>query len=82
LRALEGSFNHLAPAQVTLAYAESLVATEYLRSRHGMGALRRMLELLGQGEEPEAALHVATQSSYSRVESELAAYAGSGSTGR
>ncbi len=44
------------PAQAQLAYAESLAAAEYLRSTYGMYALRRMLELLNEGEAPEAAL--------------------------
>ncbi len=76
LRSLEGSFMRLTPEQAQLAYAESLAATEYLRSAYGPRALRRMLELISDGESPEAALTDATQSNYSRFESGLAAYLG------
>ncbi len=74
LRYLEGSFIRFNQEQAQLAYAESLAATEYLRSAFGARALHRMLELLSDGESPEAALTNATQSNYSRFESGLAAY--------
>jgi tetratricopeptide (TPR) repeat protein len=74
LRALEAPFTRFNPAQAQLAYAESLAATEYLRSTYGMYALRRMLELLSDGEAPEAALNRATQSDYSQFENGLGAY--------
>ena len=61
LHNLEGSFIRLSPAQAQLAYAESLAATEYLRANYGMFALRRMLELLSDGEAPEDALSHATR---------------------
>lgn len=76
LRYLEGSFLRFTPEQAQLAYAESLAATEYLRSAYGPQALRRMLELLSDGESAEAALTDATQSNYSRFESGLATYLG------
>jgi hypothetical protein len=55
LHYLEGSFIRFSPAQASLAYAESLAATEYLRSTYGMASVRRMLDLLSEGETPEVA---------------------------
>lgn len=74
LRNLEGSFVRLSPAQAQLAYAESLAAAEYLRSVHGMYALRRLLELLSDGEDPEAALRNAGFESYAELERNLGSY--------
>jgi tetratricopeptide (TPR) repeat protein len=74
LHHLEGSFMRLSSAQAQLAYAESLAAAEYLRSTYGMYALRRMLELLNDGEEPEAALSRAVQSNYAEFERGLGSY--------
>jgi tetratricopeptide (TPR) repeat protein len=74
LRYLEGSFTRLSPQQARLAYAESLAATEYLRSAYGLYALRRVLELLNDGEAPEAALSSATRANYKEFESGLGAY--------
>ncbi len=74
LHYLEGSFMRLSPAQAQLAYAESLAAAEYLRSTYGMFALRRMLELLNSGEEPEAALSHAVQVNYADFERGLGSY--------
>ncbi len=74
LRYLEGSFMQLSPAQAQLAYAESLAAAEYLRSAYGMYALRRMLQLLSDGEEPEAALSHAVQTNYADFERGLGSY--------
>jgi tetratricopeptide (TPR) repeat protein len=74
LHYLEGPFTRLSPAQAQLAYAESLAATEYLRSTYGMYALRRMLELLNDGEEPETALSHAVQVNYAEFERGLGLY--------
>jgi hypothetical protein len=74
LRYLEGPFLRLSPAQAQLAYAESLAATEYLRSAYGMYALRHMLELLSDGEAPEAALNRAFRANYAEIESGLGEY--------
>ena len=78
LRYLEGSFTGLSPAQAQLAYAESLAATEYLRSNYGMLALRRMLELLNDGEAPEAALNHAVHVNYAELESAVGTYLANG----
>jgi tetratricopeptide (TPR) repeat protein len=75
LRNLEGSsFLGLSPAQAQLAYAESLAATEYLRTNCGMYAIRRMLELLNDGEAPEAALNHAVHANYADFENGLGSY--------
>jgi tetratricopeptide (TPR) repeat protein len=74
LRYLEGSFLHLSPGQAQVAYAESLAAVEYLRSAYGMYALRRMLEMLSDGDAPEAALRRSMQVDYAEVEHGLGLY--------
>lgn len=74
LRYLEGSFMRFTPAQAQLAYAESLAATEYLRANYGMRRLRRMLELLNEGEAPEEALNHAVQANYAGFETGLGTY--------
>lgn len=78
LHHLEGSFVRFSPAQAQLAYAESLAATEYLRSAYGMYALRKMLERLNDGEEPEAALSHSVQANYAEFEHGLGAYLAKG----
>jgi len=60
--------------KLAVAYAESLAATEYLRSAYGMRALRQMLDSLSEGESPEAALRHATHASYQEFESGVANY--------
>jgi tetratricopeptide (TPR) repeat protein len=74
LRYLEGSFHRFSPEQASLSYAESLAATEYLRSAYGMPSVRRMMDLLSEGEEPEAALSHAVQVNYAQFESGLSSY--------
>ena len=78
LRYLEGSFMRFSPEQASLAYAESLAATEYLRSTYGMASLRRMLDLLNEGETPEVALSHAVQANYAQFESGLGSYLAQG----
>ncbi len=74
LRYLEGPFSGFSRAQAHLAYAESLAATEYLRANYGMRGLRRMLELLNDGEAPEAALSHAVQTNYAELERDVGSY--------
>jgi tetratricopeptide (TPR) repeat protein len=78
LHVLEGSFVRFNSAQARLAYAESLAATEYLRSNYGMSGIRRMLDQLREGEPPEAALRAVNQGGYAKLESELGSYLGGG----
>lgn len=71
---LEGSFSGFSSDQATVAYAESLAAVEYLRANYGMSGLRRMLQLIGDGERGESALRATTGSNYPEFEKSLAEY--------
>ncbi len=73
LRALEGSFLNLNGPQATIAYAESLVAVDHIRSVYGMTAVRRILEYLAAGESPEDALRETTRLNYAQLEKEIGA---------
>ena len=57
-----------------MAYAESLSALEYLRSRYGMDNVLRILRRVGSGETPEGALRAVTRSDYADLERGLTAY--------
>ena len=74
LSQLEGSFTTFSPDQAAVAYTESLAATEYLRSNYGISGLRRMLQLIGDGESGEGALRLITRSNYREFEKSLAEY--------
>ena len=74
LASLEGSFTKFSSEQATLAYVESLAATEYLRSNYGMRAVQHMLQLISDGESGEAALRAATHSGYQQFEEDLGVY--------
>jgi Tfp pilus assembly protein PilF len=71
---LEHPFNDLSEIQANVAYAESLSALEYLRSRYGMDDVLRILRRVGSGEAPEVALRAVTRSDYADLEKGLAAY--------
>ena len=64
---LQYSFRRFSPVQAEIAYAESLAATEYLRDRYGMYEVRRMLQSIGSGVEPETALTNSTGMDYVRL---------------
>ena len=72
--ALERPFNGLSEIQASVAYAESLSALEYLRSRYGMDDVLRILRRVGSGEAPEGALRAVTRSDYADLERGLTAY--------
>ncbi|MGA8313164.1 MAG: peptidase MA family metallohydrolase [Terriglobales bacterium] len=72
--ALEHPFNGLSESQANVAYAESLSALDYLRSRYGMDDVLRILRRVGSGEAPESALRAVTRSDYADLEKGLAAY--------
>lgn len=74
LNKLEGSFAQLSPAQATLAYEESLAATEYIRETSGLDDLQRVLERIGQGSSTEAALRAIVHSDYGQLETEVGKY--------
>lgn len=72
--ALERPFNGLSRVQADIAYAESLCAVEYLRSRYGMDDVLRVLRRVGAGESAERALREVTRLDYEDLERELTAY--------
>ena len=69
--ALEGSFVNLSNMQATVAYAESLAAVEYINDTYGMSDLRRILERIGEGSLPEAALRSTIHSDYGHLRDEI-----------
>jgi hypothetical protein len=71
---LEGSFAPLSPTEATLAYEESLAATQYISETSGLDDLRRILERLGQGSSTEAALRTIVHSDYGQLETEVGKY--------
>ena len=54
---LEESFVHLGPGLASVAYAQSLAATEFLVRRHGMHDLERLLDHLAEGQPIASALN-------------------------
>jgi tetratricopeptide (TPR) repeat protein len=68
---LEGSFMSFSASEATLAYAESLAATEYIRDAYGMSEINRILELLSQGSSTEAALRATVHSDYRQLPDEM-----------
>jgi tetratricopeptide (TPR) repeat protein len=71
---LEHPFNDLSEIQAQVAYAESLSALEYLRSRYGMDDVLRILRHVGSGDAPESALRAVTRSDYADLEKGLAGF--------
>jgi hypothetical protein len=69
--ALEGSFANFSSMQATVAYAESLAAVEYINDTYGMSDLRRVLERIGDGSIPEAALRATIHSDYGHLQDEV-----------
>jgi len=74
MKYLEGPFNGLSTPQAIVAYAESLAAVDYLRSRYGMSDVQRMLQRIGDGEGTEAALRATTQDTYEQFQEDLRKY--------
>jgi len=74
LNQLEQSFQSYGAAEATVAYAESLAATEYIRTNFGMGDLARILKRLGEGEPIESALRNTIHAGYAQFEVDLAEY--------
>jgi hypothetical protein len=68
---LRGGFTKLSSEMVAPAYAQSLVATNYLLDRHGPRALREFFELLKGGHEESEAFKLAFSVSESDFEAEL-----------
>jgi hypothetical protein len=68
--ALEGGFMSMSTAEAVLAYDESLAAVQYLSETYGMSDVRRILERIGDGASPEAALRSTVHLSYAELEAE------------
>ena len=71
LQKLEGSFLGLPKAQAETAYAESLLAVQYLYDRYGAYALRELLRYLKQGDNIAAAVKDLTARDYSAFDREF-----------
>ena len=74
LQMLEASFMNLSTGQAHVAYSESLAAIDFINDTYGMSDLRTMLERIGQGATPEAALRSTVHYSYAELDVELARY--------
>jgi tetratricopeptide (TPR) repeat protein len=73
-RYLDGPFARLNTNQAVVAYAEALLATDYLRESWGMDGVQRILQRLGDGDSPDAALASVTQMHYADLEDNLSSY--------
>ena len=69
---LEGSYMNFSSAEATVAYAESLATTEYIRDNYGMSEIPGILERLSQGSSTESALRAAIHSDYRQLRDEMA----------
>lgn len=68
---LEGGFMNLSSAEATLAYDESLAAVLYIEETYGMSDVQRVLQRIGEGSSPEAALRATVHSGYRELEGEV-----------
>ncbi|MGA3091473.1 MAG: peptidase MA family metallohydrolase [Terriglobales bacterium] len=68
---LEGSFMSFSAPEATLAYAESLATTEYIRDAYSMSEIARILERLSQGSSAEAALRATIHGDYRQLRDEM-----------
>lgn len=71
---LDGPFARLNAKQAVVAYAEALLAAEYLQQSWGMDGVEHILQHLGDGESPDAALYEVTQMHYSDLEENIGRY--------
>jgi len=71
LNELHGSFLTLPPSQVSLAYAESFVAADYLLKHQGVRPVRALLERLGDSKDFARAFQDAVGLSYTDFQSAL-----------
>ena len=68
---LEGSFLSFSTAEATVAYAESLATTEFIRDSYGMSEIPGILERLSQGSSVESALRATIHSDYRGLHDEM-----------
>ncbi len=66
--ALQGSFMELDPRLVPFAYAQSLVAVEFLIGRYGMPEITRFLARLAEGQQAQAAMQTVYRMDYAALE--------------
>jgi hypothetical protein len=71
---LESGFMRFSTVEAYVAYAESLAAVQYISETYGMSDVERILERIGQGSAPEAALRATIHSDYGQLESEVAKF--------
>jgi hypothetical protein len=69
---LEGSFLNFSPREATMAYAESLATSEYIRDSYGISEFPRLMERLSQGSSTESALRTLIHSDYRQLRDEMA----------
>lgn len=74
LNQLEGRFDSYSTGEAAVAYAEALVAAEYIRNTFGMDDLARVLQRLGEGQSIESALRTTIHAGYGELETEIANY--------
>jgi len=74
LNNLESRFSSYSAAEASVAYAESLAATEYIRNTYGMPDVARILQRLGEGQPIESALRNTVHGGYAELETEITAY--------
>jgi hypothetical protein len=75
---LERPFPDLTPTQSGIASAESQAALEYLRDRYGMAEVLRILQRIGAGDAPQAALRSVLHTDYVGMEQGIVAYLAKG----
>jgi hypothetical protein len=68
---LEGSFMNFSAPEATVAYAESLAASEYIRDAYGMSEIARILEMLSHGSSTEAALRATVHADYRQLRDDM-----------
>ena len=68
---LEGGFLSLSSSEATLAYDQSLAAVQYIQETYGMSDVQRILQRIGEGSSPEAALRATLHSGYREMEAEV-----------
>ena len=71
LNELEGSFLRFSSQEAVVAYAQSLIAAEYIRDTYGMSDLAMVLKRIGEGQSTESALRSTIHSGYAQFEQEL-----------
>ncbi len=68
---LEGGFLGLSSSEATVAYDQSLAAVQYIQETYGMSDVQRLLQRIGEGSPPEAALRATVHSGYKELEAEV-----------